>query len=98
VGLKRRPQPPKTRHKITPHDNGTYLIESKSAPGEHYVVIDEEPTCPCKGFEVRKICTHVEDAVIELLRKALEKKRAEENENLDAPTRCRKDQFNTLTN
>jgi hypothetical protein len=77
--LRRKPSPPNTRHVITPHDNGTYLVESKSAPGEYYVVdvsgvkivVKQWPTCPCKGYSVRKDCTHVHDAIVKLFQKLL---------------------------
>lgn len=77
--LRRTPSPPKTRHHIVPHDNGTYIVESRSAPGEHYVVdvsgvriiVKQWPTCPCKGFSVRKDCTHVHDAITKLYQKLL---------------------------
>ncbi len=40
-----------------------FRVESASAPGEHYVVDLETFECPCKGWSVRKWCSHLSDAI-----------------------------------
>lgn len=40
-----------------------FQVESKSAPDEHYIVCLEDFTCPCKGWSVRKWCSHLDDAI-----------------------------------
>jgi hypothetical protein len=40
-----------------------FQVESSTAPGEHYVVCLEDFTCPCKGWSVRKWCSHLDDAI-----------------------------------
>lgn len=69
-----RKQKPKLKHKIepVPGEFGRYYVESNSAPGERYIVdvlIEEETnagvikgTCPCKGWSVRKRCSHLDEA------------------------------------
>jgi colicin import membrane protein len=44
---------------IIPHDRNTFLVESRSVPGEHHIVDLEERTCSCKGFEINKTCDHL---------------------------------------
>lgn len=62
------------RHLIepVPGEPGRFYAESSSAPGEHYLVDINEVeetnagpvtgTCQCKGWSVRKTCSHLDDA------------------------------------
>lgn len=66
---------PREPHNVRPIEGepGRFWVESSSAPGEGYNVdISEQHvaddgtkyygTCPCKGWSVRKRCTHLDDA------------------------------------
>lgn len=66
---------PHVPHKVEPieGEKRRYRVESTSHPGEHYVVdINEEHqaddgtksygTCGCKGWSIRKKCTHIDDS------------------------------------
>ena len=52
------------RHKClqVPHEFGRYQVESASAPGEHYITDVISGECPCKGFEIRGHCSHLDDS------------------------------------
>lgn len=45
--------------KFTPHNIGTFLVESRSEPGSHHILDINEKTCSCKGFEINKTCEHL---------------------------------------
>jgi hypothetical protein len=57
--------------------NNFYQVESRSSPGEHYNVDlaglyanpRTQPKCPCKGWSVRKWCSHIDDAVVVAVRR-----------------------------
>jgi len=51
--------------KIAPHDNGTYLVESVSRPGEVHIVDVDERTCSCERHHFTKgqSCAHLEAAL-----------------------------------
>ena len=81
--LKRTSKPPPPRHNCVPvpFEEGRYYVESRSTPGETYIVdvlAEEETadfriikgTCPCKGWQIRKVCSHLTDAKEEHLRLA----------------------------
>lgn len=67
---------PRQPHAVEPINGepGRFRVESSSTPGEWYTVdIAEEHqdpgsgakyygTCPCKGWSVRKRCSHLDDA------------------------------------
>lgn len=45
---------------IQPHDRGTFLVESRSRPGEHHIVDAQERTCSCEhAFFRRGLCWHL---------------------------------------
>lgn len=44
-------------------ERGRYEVESLTNRGGHYLVCIEDMTCPCKGFEVRKWCSHLDSAI-----------------------------------
>lgn len=51
--------------KITPHDNGTVLVESESRPGESHIVDLQEMNCSCEAFANREklgraLCKHID--------------------------------------
>lgn len=52
-------------HNVRPvkGEHGRYEVESKTKPGEHYIVCLEDMTCPCKGWSVRKWCGHLDSAI-----------------------------------
>jgi hypothetical protein len=96
------PKPPRKKHKVTPivGEFGRYLVDShslakKGKEGGYIVdVLEKEETnvgvitgtCPCKGWSVRKDCSHLEDAREEHT-KVVAAQQAEEIglTNLDAP-------------
>jgi hypothetical protein len=45
-----------------PGEFGRYQVESASAPGEHYYVDVISGECPCRGWEIRKHCSHLDDS------------------------------------
>lgn len=50
--------------KITPHDAGTYLVESRTRPGEHHIVDVIEKTCSCESREYERIqCDHLAEVI-----------------------------------
>ena len=75
MGLKRMPiaqlkrQFPALPHTVKYLGNGFFEVGSASAPGETYAVElrprkEGGPLCTCKGFDVRKWCTHIRTAFI----------------------------------
>lgn len=78
------PKPPRQPYKVVAilGEFGRYFVPSASAPDEGYNVdvLEEEHTkshglvkgtCPCKGWSVRKTCTHLDDAKAEHERRQL---------------------------
>lgn len=75
VALKRKfPNP---RREVRYLGNNKYAVSSLSEPGkEHEVDLGplfevpmKQPTCPCKGWEIRHWCTHIEDSLIDAFRR-----------------------------
>jgi hypothetical protein len=74
---KPKPKKPREPHVCTPiiGEFGRYTVPSRSEEGDYIVdVLAEEQTethglvvgtCPCKGWSVRKTCTHLDDCKIE---------------------------------
>lgn len=87
--LREKPKPEREPHKCIPikGEFGRYMVASASAAKEGkeeaYIVdvlIEEETnvgmivgTCPCKGWQVRKTCSHLRDATAEHTRLEAEK-------------------------
>lgn len=46
--------------RVIPQGGGQYLVASRSEEGMHAVCLEEG--CTCRGFEVRRRCTHLEVA------------------------------------
>lgn len=83
------PSPPKPKKPREPHvctpiigEFGRYTVPSRSEEGDYIVdVLAEEETsvgkiigtCPCKGWSVRKTCSHLDDAKIEHAKREAEK-------------------------
>lgn len=44
---------------VIPHDLNTFLVESRSRPGEHHITDLEELTCSCESFQFHKTCAHL---------------------------------------
>lgn len=79
-----KPKPPREPHKCVPihGERGRFTVASRSAAkdgkDEAYIVdvLEEEDTaigrvtgtCGCKGWSVRKTCSHLEDAKAEFAR------------------------------
>ena len=47
--------------KILPHDQGTFLIQSRTNREDYYLVdvSEERPTCTCPSYQFRKECFHI---------------------------------------
>ena len=47
--------------KILPHDEGTFLIQSRTHQEDFYLVdLTEDPvTCTCPSYQFRKECFHI---------------------------------------
>ena len=46
---------------VLPHDQGTFLVQSRSNREDYYLVDvgEERPTCTCPSFQFRKDCFHI---------------------------------------
>jgi hypothetical protein len=44
---------------ITPHDIGTFLVESRSRPDEVHIIDVNDRTCSCESFQFNKTCQHL---------------------------------------
>jgi SWIM zinc finger. len=50
--------------KITPHDLGTFLVESRSDPENSHIVDLREATCSCEGFQFYQTCFHLRSVLL----------------------------------
>ena len=46
---------------ILPHDQGTFLVQSRTNREDFYLVdvSEERPTCTCPSYQFRKECFHI---------------------------------------
>jgi hypothetical protein len=45
--------------KITPHDLGTFLVESRTDPEDSHIVDLREATCSCEAYLFNRTCEHL---------------------------------------
>jgi hypothetical protein len=60
------------RIEILPHDQGTFLVQSRTHPEDYYIVdfTEQYPTCTCTGHTTRRgkdpnyTCWHIDHLIL----------------------------------